>query len=128
MRNQPEYRLQYYTTQLLGFEAMPGIVWFAVPNGEYRSKRTLAKLKGMGVRAGVADLTFVLPGGRAAFLELKSEKGYPSAVQRQFRVDAEAAGALYAIAKSPEEVRAILKEWGVLRPAPSARQAMRVAA
>ena len=125
MRQQPEFRLQHFVTQLLKFEAAPGIVHYAVPNGEYRSKRTLAKLKSMGVRAGVADLAFVLPGGRAAFLELKSERGYQSAVQRQFQVDAEAAGALYAVAKSPDEARAILTGWGVLR---SRREAVRRAA
>lgn len=125
MRNQPEYRLQYFVTQLLKFEAAPGIVHYAVPNGEYRSKRTLAKLKSMGVRAGVADLAFVLPGGRAAFLELKSERGYQSAVQRQFQVEAEAAGALYAVARTPDEAKEVLESWGVLR---GRREAVRRAA
>lgn len=115
MRNQPEYRLQYFVTQLLKLNAAPGVVHYAVPNGEYRSKRTLAKLAGMGVRAGVADIAFVLPGGRAAFLELKSERGYPSAVQRQFRTDVEALGALYAVARTPDEAKDILGSWGVLR-------------
>lgn len=125
MRDQPEYRLHYFVVQLLTFNAAPGLVWFAVPNGEYRSKRTLSKLKGMGVRAGVADLAFVLPGGKAAFLELKSPRGYPSPEQRTFRDDVERAGGLYAIAKSQDEAIAVLEAWGALRSKP---QPMRVAA
>jgi hypothetical protein len=125
MRDDPEYRLQYFVTQLLKFNAAKGVIFYAVPNGEYRSKRTLAKLKGMGVRAGVADIAFVLPGGRAAFLELKSPRGYPSAEQKIFRADVEATGALYAIARTQKEVEDILASWGALR---AKRQPMQVAA
>jgi hypothetical protein len=125
MRDDYEYRLQYFVTQLLKFNAAKGVIFYAVPNGEYRSKRTLAKLKGMGVRAGVADIAFVLPGGRAAFLELKSLRGYPSPEQRVFRADVEATGALYAIARTQEEVTDILNSWGVLR---GRREAVRAAA
>jgi hypothetical protein len=125
MRDDYEYHLQYFVTQLLKFNAAKGVIFYAVPNGEYRSKRTLAKLKGMGVRAGVADIALVLPGGKAAFLELKSLRGYPSPAQRVFRADVEATGALYAIARTREEATLILAEWGALRVP---REAMRAAA
>lgn len=110
-----EEDLQRYVVQLLKLCAVRGLVSFAVPNGEARSKVTGARLKGLGVRPGVADFALVLPGGRAAFLELKTPTGRPSPEQRVFRADAEAAGALYAIARTPEEVQTILSSWGVLR-------------
>ena len=111
-----EFELQRFTVQLLSLNAKRDCVWFAVPNGEYRSKRTGARLKAMGVRRGVADLAFTLPGGRAAYLELKSPTGRPSQEQREFRADAEAAGALYAVASTPEQVTGVLASWGALRP------------
>ena len=120
MRNQPEYRLHYFVVQLLTLSRARGIVFFHCPNGEYRSKRTAAKLATMGVLKGVADICIVLPGGRIAFLELKAEGGYLSADQRAFRSNVEAQGALYAVARTPDEAKDILASWGALRAKPEA--------
>lgn len=110
-----ELDLQRFTVQLLRLCARADCVWFHVPNGEYRSPRTAAKLKSMGVRAGVPDLALVLPdGGRTAFLELKTPKGRPSKEQKEFFRQATQAGALIGIAHTPEEVRRILTDWCVL--------------
>jgi hypothetical protein len=125
MRNQPEYRLHYYVVQLLTLKRRPNIVFWHTPNGEYRSKRTAAKLATMGVLKGVADISIVLPGGHIAFLELKAEGGYLSAEQRAFRANVEGLGALYAVARSPQDAEDILNEWGVLR---GRREAVRAAA
>lgn len=114
-RKRPEQDLHRFVVQLLKFSAVKHLVHFHVPNGEARSKLTGAILNGLGVRAGVADFVFVLPGGRAAFLELKDKAGWISQPQRAFRADVEAAGALYAIARTPEEVQAILGSWGAIR-------------
>lgn len=124
-----EIDLQRYTVQLLKLCAVRTLVWFAVPNGEARSKATGAKLKSMGVRPGVADFAFTLPGGRSAYLELKAPAGRPSPEQRVFRADVEVAGALYAVARTPEEVEATLADWGALRRSvrPSERQSLEVA-
>jgi len=110
-----EEDLQRYTVQLLKFCGARELVWFHVPNGEARSKVTGARLKALGVRPGVADFAMTLPGGRSAYLELKTPKGRPSPEQKVFRSDAETAGALYAIARTPEEVQATLSAWGALR-------------
>lgn len=128
-RPEREEDLQRYVVQLLKLCADRRLVWFAVPNGEARSKRTGAKLKAMGVRPGVADFAFTLPGGRSAYLELKTLAGRPSPEQRVFRADAEVAGALYAIARTPEEVEATLAGWGALRrlAKPSEGPALRAA-
>lgn len=115
-RPMKEINLHKYVVQLLRMNAATGLVWAHVPNGEARSPATGAKLKAMGVRPGYADFALVIPGaGRSAFLELKSDKGRTSKEQRAFREDVEAAGALYAIARTPEEAQDILGSWGALR-------------
>lgn len=106
-----ELDLQIFTAQLLKLSAADKVIWFAVPNGEYRSKRTGAKLKRMGVRAGVADFALTLPGGQSAYLELKSQKGRLSPSQKDFKRDCEAAGAYFAVADSPEQVEGVLRAW-----------------
>ncbi len=108
-----EEALQRAVVQLLTLCLPDNIVWFHVPNGEYRSKRTGAKLKAMGVRAGVADLAFVLPEGRAAFIELKAEGKYQTKVQRDFEGGVKRAGGLYQVCRSLEDVAETLSEWGV---------------
>lgn len=118
-----ELGLQKFTANLLALQAAPNVIWFHPPNGEYRSGRTGARLKAMGVRPGVADIVIVLPNGRAAFLELKTEKGTLSKEQRAFREQCEANGAPYAVARSPEEVKAVLTVWGALKSRASLRRA-----
>lgn len=115
-RQASEMGLHMFTAQLLRLQCAKGVVWYHVPNGEARSKATGAKLKCMGVRPGVGDFALVLAGGKAAFLELKRPGGRPSAEQRLFRADAETAGALYAVASTPEQAQDILASWGALRP------------
>ncbi|WP_336800339.1 VRR-NUC domain-containing protein [Kaistia sp. MMO-174] len=100
--------------QHLKFNAAPGVVYFHCPNGEARSDVTGSKLKGMGVRRGVADLCLVLQGGQSAFLELKSAKGRQSEHQKAFEEDVARSGARYAIATSIDQAVAILTEWGAL--------------
>ena len=109
-----EFGLHIYAVQLLELFHAPGVVFFHCPNGEFRSKRTAARLKRMGVRKGVADLCLVLPDGKAAFLELKSSSGRQSPDQRAFHSEVTASGGLYGVANSPESVRAILGEWGAV--------------
>lgn len=110
-----EQDLHAFTADLLRLKAAANVVWFHVPNGEYRSKRTAGKLKRMGVRPGVSDIELVLPPhGRSAFLELKFGRNGLSEAQKVFREQAEAAGALFAVATTPESVEFVLREWGAL--------------
>lgn len=66
---------------------------FAIPNGGWRDKREAARLKSMGVRAGVSD--YLLPKPRfncdcpgyavcGLWLELKSADGRPTASQLEW--------------------------------------------
>ena len=110
-----ELALQKSVVGLLQLFALPGVIWFAVPNGEARSARTGAKLKAMGVRAGVADLCVVPTGGWTCFLELKTPKGQLSAAQREFRDLCERnLGAAYVVATTPEDAAEALMSWGAL--------------
>lgn len=108
----PEECLQRALTAYLAWTA-PTLVWFAVPNGGGRSKAEAGVLKATGVKAGVADLAFVLPAGRAGFIELKAQTGRQSSSQVEWQRRVELAGGLYAVARSVDEVRAILVGWGV---------------
>ena len=111
----PEQTIHEGIVQLLRMTAKPGVIWYAVPNGEARSVQTGAKLKKQGVRPGVADLAFVLPGGRAAFLEIKSQTGRQSPLQKDFEAEVIANGSMYAIARGVTEAQTILRDWGAVR-------------
>lgn len=117
-----EFNLHRSVIQLLQFNGTRGLIYYHCPNGEHRSKRTGARLKAMGVRPGVADICLVLPGGTAAFLELKSAKGRTSTEQRVFRADCESVGAKYAVAASIEAAAEELSAWGALRTNPFRRE------
>jgi hypothetical protein len=116
-RNDAETQLQAAVIEHVKLRARKGVLWFHVPNGEHRTKATGAKLKRMGVRAGVADLVFILPpNGEACFLELKADGGRPSDSQLQFATDCESAGAAYAIAWDLEHALTMLEAWRVIKP------------
>lgn len=91
----------------------PDVIWFHVPNGEYRDKRSAAKLKAMGVLPGVPDLVF--DNGNILYLEIKKPGGVLSAAQRQFKACAERAGRHYAVAHSSTEALGILRKHGMLQ-------------
>lgn len=111
-RKSPEHDLQVAIVNALrSYCPHP---WFAVPNGGHRHIRTATKLKAEGVRPGVPDLCFVLPGGRFAGLELKSKKGRLSPEQKAFRDAVTALQGWWHVANSIEEAWQILATWGCL--------------
>lgn len=58
--------------------------FFAVPNGGLRTKKTASRLKSEGQKKGISDILGMVPKGRyhGMFLEVKTEKGRPTAEQR----------------------------------------------
>ena len=56
----------------------------------------------------------ILHSGRIMGLEVKSPGGTLSREQKEFRVEWERAGGIYAVVWSVEEGRALLEEWGVV--------------
>jgi hypothetical protein len=89
-------------------------VWFAVPNGGKRRHVEAATMKGLGVRAGVADLIFIHSGQPFA-LELKADSGRPTDEQIAFVSDFNAAGGQAAIVRGLDPALHILEAWGILR-------------
>lgn len=85
----------------------PGLLLFAIPNGEARTPATGAKLKQQGVLAGVADL-LLLYRGTAYFIEMKKPGGSQSATQRKFEVQAVEAGGRYFVCKTLAEFQALV--------------------
>ena len=110
-RQQPEFRLQCVIADYLRAQH-PFLLWFAVPNGEKRSAITGARLKRMGVRAGVADI-LIFYGERFMAIELKAGKGTLQDTQTDFRNAWLSSGGLYAVCRSLEELQACLNEWGI---------------
>jgi hypothetical protein len=115
-----ERQIHLGVVQLLNFNAVPGLVWTHVANERRTTPREGAFLKRMGLRAGWADFTLLIPcrsnlHPRTAFLELKRPGGRLSVAQEQFRDDVTAIGCLWALAYSSDQAAGYLKEWGALR-------------
>lgn len=92
----------------------PDAYWFHVPNESKSHVSHRRKLKEMGVKAGVADLVFIMRDGKVGFIELKMPKSYTSDNQKMFASRMEFFGVPYEIARSIEDVERILKQWGAL--------------
>lgn len=88
--------------------------WFHCPNGEARDARTAAKLKTMGVRAGVPDLCLVPPTGQIHFLELKRHGEALSDAQETFKLWAARHGIPFVVAYSMRDVLAAFAVWRCL--------------
>jgi hypothetical protein len=63
------------------------------------NKVTGGILKSMGLLAGIADMSYLLPEGRTAFIELKSAKGVQSPSQKDFEARVLALGFDYHVAR-----------------------------
>jgi len=72
---------------------------FSVPNGGSRNPIEAMKLKKTGTLAGVSDLIIMIT-NRIIFLELKTEKGIQSEVQKNFQNKVEALGFEYLLIRN----------------------------
>ena len=90
-------------------------VWtfFHCPNGELRDKRTAAKLKAMGVRAGVPDI-IIDKHGVIIYVEIKMPKGRLSDTQKIWREAADQRGSRYYIVHSVNEMGWVLDALRIL--------------
>lgn len=122
-----ERQIHLGVVQLLMFSAVPGLVWTHVANERRTTPREGAFLKRMGLRAGWADFTLIIPQvdgdchnrrvcmPQIGFLELKRPGGRLSAAQEQFRDDVTAIGCLWGLAYSTDAAADLLRQWGALR-------------
>lgn len=111
-----EQQIHRAIAQHLRTRAVPGLVWFHVPNGGQRGKIEAAILKSMGVRAGVSDFIFVHD-SKVYALELKAEGGRATESQMQFLADIDRAGAFTALPEGLTAALQTLESWGLLRGA-----------
>jgi hypothetical protein len=95
--------------------AEPDVFYFSIPNGGLRNARVAQKMSAEGLFPGVADLCFMLSGGRAAWLEMKTEVGSLSDYQLGFKARCVRLGHLWGMARSVDEAIEVLKGWGVLK-------------
>lgn len=109
-----EHALHMAVAQYLRVQC-PRLLWWTVDQTALHGRHGRT-LKEKGVLPGVPDLSFVLPpNGRAAYIELKWDKGRQTPTQEAFETQARAAGALYAVCRSVDEVEGVLRGWGVLK-------------
>jgi hypothetical protein len=105
-RRRPEDEIHRAVCQHLRQRGVPGLVWWHTPNGGKRRPVEAAILKGLGTRAGVADLIFVHR-GRPFALELKADDGRPTVEQM-------AAGGCACIVHGLDRALRTLETWGLL--------------
>lgn len=70
-----------------------------------------AMLKGMGLVAGVADMSLLLDGGRIAFIEFKTADGKQSPKQVEFQAVCNQLAIPYHIARSFQDFQTIIKTY-----------------
>jgi len=68
-----------------------------------------AILKGMGLVAGVADMSLLVPDGKIAFIEFKTSEGRQSPKQIEFQTVCDKLGTPYHIARSLQDFQNIIK-------------------
>lgn len=110
-----EHKIQTALIQYLTINAKPEVLFFAVPNGGLRNIRVAQRMKAEGLRPGIADLCFMLPQGRCAWLELKAAKGQLSDAQHGFKTRCRELGHFWAMARSIDEAIPHLAAWNVLK-------------
>ncbi len=84
-----------------------------INNGTATNAKTGARLKAMGMIAGACDLFLSKPsrGYPGMYLEMKTEKGIVSKLQREFMDEQEENGYLCKVAKSFDEAKIIISEY-----------------
>jgi hypothetical protein len=91
----------------------PQLICFHVPNGGLRTKAEAARLKWVGVLAGVLDLVLLLPSGRSAYWETKTPHGRLSDDQQAFIERLIALGHSWALVRSIDDARRELAALGI---------------
>lgn len=108
-RKNPERGLQYRCQQWLEQSgALPRLLIFHVPNERIGGVGAIVHFKRMGVMPGVADYLALLPGGRAAAIELKHGDGEQSAGQQEFQRRWEGRGGSYFLCRTLEEFQGVV--------------------
>lgn len=73
-----------------------------------RNKIDGARLKAMGMVAGVADMVYLNPNGPVTFIEFKTDKGIQSPEQKDFERKCYEWGYAYEIVRSLDDFKAAI--------------------
>jgi hypothetical protein len=114
-RRRPEQELQRAVVQHLAWRARPRVFAFHVPLGGFRRSVEAAILKSIGTVAGIPDIICIFE-GRCYCLELKSEHGRVTDVQRVVHERLREAGAEVAVTYGIAAALEQLTTWRLLRP------------
>ena len=103
----PEYTLQAACVKLFAMlrPNEQGLLYLNLNNPRSRSNGFF--LKGIGLTAGVADMTYLSPKG-AVFLEFKAPKGKQSLSQKWWQGVVEEAGYRYEVIRSIEDFQRVV--------------------
>lgn len=112
-RRQSESAIQIAVAEFLKLSLPDSVKAFHVPNGGRRDARTGARLKREGVKAGAPDWVLLRQGGACGLIELKTESGNLSGVQREWRDWCGENGVPYAICRSVSDVQSVLVDWNI---------------
>ena len=128
--NRPEFALTCAVAEYLAYALPAEVLWSHLPFGEVRPRATAGRLKAMGVNPGWPDF-IILPSLLAGtpeqsfeavpiFIEIKTASGRLSKAQAEWHKAAKKLRYWVHVARSVEEVEAILRGHGL---APRARVA-----
>ena len=91
----------------------PDLIAFHVPNGGLRTKAEAARMKWVGVLAGVPDIVVLGLDGRCWLIEVKGPGGSLSPEQCVIRDRCVAMRIPFVVAKSIDDVRLAFGLWGI---------------
>lgn len=121
MTQRLEQKIQRAVFEHLRWHGAPNIFAFHPANGGWRSPIEGAILKSMGVVPGVADV-IIIKDGHTYALELKTDVGRLTDIQRATIEAMESAGATCAVAYGIDAALERLAEWGLLRERAATRK------
>ena len=107
-----ESQIQRAVVNFLRWALPDDAAFYSIPNEGQRGRKAVARLVGMGLRAGMPDLGLCYK-GRTIFIELKTPVGRLSPSQRQMHRKLIASGAEVLVLRSLEGVVNALMEMGV---------------
>jgi hypothetical protein len=91
----------------------PELLVFHVPNGGYRTPVEAARMKWIGVLAGIPDLVLLGRDGKTWLIEVKTADGVLSAEQRAIADRCAALRIPLVIARSIDDVRQAFEIWEI---------------
>ena len=111
----PESKIHASIVEYLKLNGHPKLLFFHSPQGALERVSQRVQFAKLGTLPGLADLVLVLPGGQAAFLEVKGAIGFMSEGQQAFQARCALLGLRYRMVRTLADAIEVFREWGALR-------------